>query len=300
MKRASRPALKLCIALAAAAPICGVARAQTKPLTAREIVSAIQEHVGVPWKTPTVDTFKAGNPDTPVTGVAVTMMATLDVLQRAVANGQNMVITHEPTFYNHYDDKPEGMDANDPVWTEKRAYIEKHNLIIWRFHDHWHMRKPDGILTGMVHALGWEKYQSSPDQNLFTLPEITLQQLADDVAHRLDTPVMRVVGNPEMKVTKIGLNPGFTGFARETQMLEKDNVEVLLVGETREWETVEYAADAVTEGKRKALIVIGHIPSEQGGMEECVRWLQTFVKEVPIAFVPTKQPFWTPTARPSR
>jgi len=30
-----------------------------------------------------------------------------------------------------------------------------------------------------------------------------------------------------------------------------ENVEVLLVGETREWETVEYAADAASEGRKK-------------------------------------------------
>src|SRR5260370_21746924 len=71
-----------------------------------------------------------------------------------------------------------------------------------------------------------------------------------------------------------------------------ENVEVLLVGETREWETVEYAADAVTEGKRKALIIIGHVPSEQAGMEEGARWLKTVVKKVPVEIVPTKQPFW--------
>jgi len=67
---------------------------------------------------------------------------------------------------------------------------------------------------------------------------------------------------------------------------------VLLVGETREWETVEYAADAVSEGRKKALIVIGHIPSEQAGMEECTRWLKGFVKGVPVEFVAAKQPFW--------
>lgn len=70
-------------------------------------------------------------------------------------------------------------------------------------------------------------------------------------------------------------------------------MQVLLVGETREWETVEYAADAVTQGRNKALIVIGHVPSEQGGMEECTRWLKEFVKEVPVEFVATKEPFWT-------
>src|SRR5580700_10315487 len=141
------------------AGLCGhPAVAQQKKPTAREVVAAIQEHVGIPWEKETVDTFKAGNPDTPVTGIAVTMMVTMDVLQRAAANGQNFVITHEPTFYNHLD-VPEGMDASDPVWREKREFIEKHGMIVWRFHDHWHRRKPDGILAGMVHAMGWEKFQ---------------------------------------------------------------------------------------------------------------------------------------------
>jgi hypothetical protein len=27
-------------------------------------------------------------------------------------------------------------------------------------------------------------------------------------------------------------------------------------------------------------------------MEEAVRWLKTFVTEVPIVFVPTRDPFW--------
>jgi len=101
-------------------------------------------------------------------------------------------------------------------------------------------------------------------------------------------------------VTKLALSPGAAGFQRETHALEMENVEVLLVGETREWETVEYAADAASEGRKKALIVIGHVPSEQAGMEECARWLKTFVKYVPIEFVPTKQPFWTPGERTVR
>src|SRR5438309_1559978 len=77
------------------------AAAQQGKVTARELVSQIQKQVGVEWQKDTVDTFKAGNPDTVVTGVAVTMMATMDVLQRASAQGLNFVITHEPTFYAH-------------------------------------------------------------------------------------------------------------------------------------------------------------------------------------------------------
>ncbi|HEX3120062.1 MAG TPA: Nif3-like dinuclear metal center hexameric protein [Candidatus Acidoferrum sp.] len=267
--------------------------AQSNGPTARQIVKMIQDNVGVPWQKDTVDTFKAGNPDTPVTGIAVTMMATMDVLERAAANHENFVITHEPTFYNHLD-VPEEMPQSDPVWAEKRAFIEKHNMVVWRFHDHWHERKPDGILVGMVHVLGWEKYQRKDFPYGFALPETTLAKLAQETATKLGSSVLRVVGNPDMKVTKIALSPGAAGFVTETHALERDDVEVLMLGETREWETVEYAADAVTEGKRKALIVIGHIPSEQAGMEECTRWLETFVKGVKIEFVPAKQPFWLP------
>src|ERR1700689_5271665 len=88
-------------ALLAAASLACTAPSQTSQPTAREIVKAIQDHIGIPWMAQTVDTFKAGDPDTPVTGIAVTMMATLDVLHGAAANQRNFIITHEPTFYSH-------------------------------------------------------------------------------------------------------------------------------------------------------------------------------------------------------
>jgi putative NIF3 family GTP cyclohydrolase 1 type 2 len=268
------------------------ANAQEHRITAQEVVAEIQKQVGVEWKKDTVDTFKAGNPDTPVTGIAVTMMATMDVLQRASAKGLNFVITHEPTFYAHLD-TPEGMPESDPVWAEKREFIQKHGMVVWRFHDHWHMRNPDGIEAGMVHSLGWEKFQKPENQYLFVVPETTVKRLAEEVANKLDSAVVRVVGEPEMKVTRIAFSPGAAGFQTETHALEQEDVQVLLVGETREWETVEYAADAVTQRRNKALIVIGHVPSEQAGMEECTRWLKGFVKNVPVEFVAAKQPFWT-------
>jgi putative NIF3 family GTP cyclohydrolase 1 type 2 len=267
--------------------------AQERPLTAREVVQRIQEHVGVPWQKETVDTFKAGDPDTKVTGIAVTMMATFDVLQRTAASGANLIITHEPTFYNHLDDLKEiPQKENDAVLAEKLAFIKEHHLVVWRFHDHWHRRTPDGIEAGMTHALGWEAFQDKQNQYLFTIPETSLEKLAADLKARLELHTMRVLGDPQMKVTRVALSPGSAGMQREIGALEKPDIQLLITGESREWETVEYAADAVSEKKNKALIVLGHIPSEQAGMEECTRWLKTFVSEVPVNFVPAAQPFW--------
>lgn len=286
--------MKRCLAASAALLLFAVVAAgQQKHLTAREVISRIQAHVGVPWQADTVDTFKAGNPDEPVTGVALTMMATMDVLERAAASGKNLVITHEPTFYNHLDKLdvlPE--KEKDPVLAAKLAFISEHHLVVWRLHDHWHMRTPDGIEAGMAHALGWEKQQDPENQYLFVVPETTLESLAADLKKKLDVHVLRVVGDPHLKITKAALVPGASGLQKETLALERNDVDVLVTGEPREWETVEYVADAVTQGQHKGLIILSHIPSEQAGMEECARWLKTFVTEVPIEFVPTKDPFW--------
>jgi hypothetical protein len=69
----------------------------------------------------------------------------------------------------------------------------------------------------------------------------------------------------------------------------------MIIGEDHEWEMIEYAADAIEEGQLKGMIVVGHIPSEQAGMKEVTRWLKTFVTEVPIHFIPTRDPY-----RPAR
>jgi putative NIF3 family GTP cyclohydrolase 1 type 2 len=246
----------------------------------------------VPWKNETVDTFKSGDPNAKVTGIATTMMTTLDVLQRAAARGDNLIITHEPTFYDHMDTSKElPMGESDPVLAEKRKFIEHHHLIIWRFHDHWHRNTRDGILAGEVRALGWEKYQDATNPYLFTVPETTVGKLSDEIQSKLGIFVMRVVADRDMKVKRIAFSPGASGFRREVGALEMPDVDLLLAGEPREWETVEYVADAIAEGRHKALIILSHVPSEQFGMDECAKWLKTFVTEVPIEFVPAKDPF---------
>lgn len=263
-------------------------------LTARQVVSLIQQHVGVPWRAETVDTFKAGDPDTPVTGIASTMMATFDVLKRANAQKANLIITHEPTLYNHEDSTASFEAVNDPVWREKEAFIREHHLVVWRFHDHWHLHPPDGILSGMVHALDWEKDQNSGTPNLFAFPQTTVRALAKNIQEKIGIKTLRVVGNPDLQVTKAALVPGAAGTQKHLVFLRRNDVDVLIIGEVPEWETIEYVADAAAEGKPKALILMGHIPSEQAGMLSCADWLKTFIKGVPIIFVSTPEPFWTP------
>jgi putative NIF3 family GTP cyclohydrolase 1 type 2 len=263
-------------------------------LTARDVIERIQKNVGVPWREQTVDTIKAGTPETPIKGIATTMMATLDVVQRAAAAGKNMVITHEPTFYSH-EDKTDVLQ-DDPTFRFKQNFLTAHDMVVFRFHDHWHARRPDGIATGMAEALGWDKNRDAQHPNQFLFDGVTLANLARQIEDKLKIRTMRVIGDPSMRVRTVA---GTWGYNSSLRPFARPDLDVLVIGEAREWELIEYAADTVTSGTKKGLIVLGHIPSEQSGMLLCANWLKEFVSEVPIEFVPAAEPFWSPKAPPA-
>ncbi len=220
--------------------LAGVAAAALAPaqneetVTAAQVIVRIQEHVGVPWRKETVDTIKSGDPSTRVTGIATTMFATYDVLQRAAAQGRNFVITHEPTFYSHQDRTEQLITANDPVYADKEKFIRDHNMVVFRFHDHWHVRRPDGILEGMTQKLGWQQYQDSTTPNVYRLPETTLESLASTMRKKLGASTMRVTGKRDRKFSKVALAPGAGGSASHLRLLRRDDIEVLAIGEVPE------------------------------------------------------------------
>ena len=267
------------------------AQSSSQALTAAEVMQRVIAATGATPPPDTVDTLKAGDPATLVTGIVTTFMDTYSVLEKAVASGKNLIITHEPTFYNHRDDQTPL--AADPVLTQKLTYIREHHLVVWRFHDTWHLRQPDGILVGMVDQFGWKQYQSKTNPHLFTLPPTTVGQVAASLQARTGARAIRIVGDPAMPVTEVELLPGAAGSDKQIKALQQDDVELLVAGESREWETVPYVQDAAAEGRHKALILLGHEVSEEAGMVECARWLRTIFPGLPIAFIPASEPFQT-------
>jgi putative NIF3 family GTP cyclohydrolase 1 type 2 len=258
------------------------------PPTAGQIVDRIKANVGVPWRAETVDKIVAGTVDIPVKGIATTMMATLDVIQRAAAAGKNLVITHEPTFWLHQDTVT-GLEQ-DSTYQFKSDFIRKNNMAVFRFHDHWHAHKPDGIATGMANELGWD----TQNPRNFSFPAVKLSSLVKEIQSKLQIRTMRVVGDPNLIVNRVAASWGYTSQEGGIRMLARPEVDAVIVGEAREWEVVEYAQDAIAAGKKKALIVMGHVVSEQAGMKYCAEWLKTFISDVPIEFVAAAEPFWSP------
>jgi hypothetical protein len=107
---------------------------------------------------------------------------------------------------------------------------------------------------------------------------------------------VRVVGDPATLVTKAALLPGASGLTKQVAMLERDDVQVLVAGESAEWEAIEYVRDAAAlaragHGEPKALILLGHEPSEEAGMQQCATWLRSILPGLKIDFIPAGSPF---------
>jgi putative NIF3 family GTP cyclohydrolase 1 type 2 len=266
-------------------------------LTAGEVKERIRAHVGMPWLSDTmkttVDNIVAGDAGTPVRGIATTTMATLEVLQKAVEEGKNMVISHETPYYFH-PDKTDDIKGNATL-DYKLDFIRKHNIAIMHMHDHWHHRKPDGIAAGMVREMGWQKYVDPSDPKKFTFPGESLLHFTQAIQTHLQIRTMRVVGHPSMQVRGVYANWGYVKRELGIELLSRPDIDALVTGETQEWEVVEFVQDMIASGQKKALVLLGHVASEEGGMRYCADWLRTFITEVPISFIPAPEPFWNPS-----
>jgi putative NIF3 family GTP cyclohydrolase 1 type 2 len=264
------------------------ARAQSGQITAGEIVSRIKKNLGIPWNDSTYrDTFKTGGPETLVKGITSCFMSSLDVLQRSVKAGNNMIISHEPTFWSDAD-KVDVLQG-DPLYKFKLDFARQNNLAVWRIHDHWHARKPDGIAFGWNKRMGWDKYQVEGDQRRWKIPQTTLGELAKYVAKTLESTSIRVIGDPNLKVAAVGR--GAHTLSGNVEAMP--GVDCLIISEAREYESFEFCRDVVLSGEKKGAIILPHEAGEESGMEYFATWVKPFVPEVPVQFISTRDDFLT-------
>jgi len=233
----------------------------------------------------TVDTLKAGSPDTRVTGIVTTMFATIGVIRTAIDLGANFIIAHEPTFYNHADKTDWLMD--DDVYRYKAEILKKHNIAVWRNHDYIHRLVPDGVSIGVLDRLGWRKYTDRDELNIITIPVVRLKDLIRHTKAKLNIEKVRYIGDPLQKCSRIVLIPGAAGGKTQIEAIGKYKPDVLMVGEIQEWETAEYVRDALAKGDNLSLVVLGHIASEEPGAEYLLNWLKKNVPGVKATHVPT-------------
>jgi putative NIF3 family GTP cyclohydrolase 1 type 2 len=252
--------------------------------TVQQVIDVILSAVPNALREQTVDTLKAGDAAMPVHGIVTTFTATMDVIRRAEEIGANLIITHEPTFYDHADQLAPWL-AKDAVVMTKKALLEERRMAVWRFHDNWHRHQPDGILTGIVRKMGWQDARDPHTDTLFHRPETTLAHLVEELKQIFGLPMVKLIGDPQQRIQHVGLMVGAPGSKWQVKFLSEHAVDVLICGEIVEWMVGEYVRDASLQGRKLSLIVLGHVVSEQAGMQYLVDWLHPKLPALPIQYV---------------
>ena len=91
---------------------------------------------------------------------------------------------------------------------------------------------------------------------------------------------VRYIGDPEQHCSRVLFMPGAPGGQRQIEAIAKVKPDVLICGELQEWETAEYVRDARAKGDKIALVVLGHIASEEAGSEFMLNWLKKNVPKI--------------------
>lgn len=233
----------------------------------------------------TCDTLKAGSPDTEVAKVAVCCFTTPKVVREAAAWGAQLLITHEPTYYDHWDN-----ECHLPVGIAKRKLIESTGMAVYRYHDHPHMAPEDLICQGEIKALGLPGRITEIagfGVTHYELDEpITPRLLAEQIERNFGIAHVRICGTTDKPCTKLSFAWGTPGGMMEELAGES---EIILTGEACEWKLAEYARDADELGLTKALLILGHCGSERDGMAHIAGLIQSRFPDLEVKYFQSEE-----------
>ena len=184
----------------------------------REFINWMKTSMDVEWKETTIDVYLYGDPDTELQNVAVTMMATQEVLEKAVRRGCNLIITHEPLFYNHHHNQH---FLDDAVYTAKEAYLRTHGLCIFHLHDNLHHPGLDYIAAGMARKLNWESCRTDESLKSFRMPGVKLEQILRDIDTKLEPAALKYIGDTDFAYENVVTSWGFMGMENGVNLINQ-------------------------------------------------------------------------------
>ncbi len=250
-----------------------------------------------PWVDPerTVDTFKWGDPGAEVNGVAVSWMSRWATLKAAHAQGLNVFVTHEPTFWDHLENPVHGTAEDRKA---KEAWLEDSGMVVIRCHDMLDQMPGYGIQDGWAKWLGIHgKPYEQIDQyrRVYDTEPVRLADLAKQVAEKL-APLgqhwVEFLGDPDQLVSHPGIGTGaIVGGVDALVNYRNRGSDVVLLTEHTRWRELAWAEDVGL-----ALLLIAHSVSEAPSMMALADHLQERYPDVPVTYVPAECPTKLATA----
>lgn len=239
----------------------------------------------------TCDGVQYGDASQPCTGIAVTCNPSAEVIRQAAGRGCNLVLGHEPLFYDGWDET--GWLETDRVLAAKKKLLDETGVVVVRDHDHMHNDRPDGIFGGLERRLGWQAYrrevENLPLGFFYVLPKTTVCAVANHVARVMNIPGIRILGDPELSVERVLIAAHFLGTDWDRigiRNIEQTDAQLVIPGEVIDWTLCSYIQDSNALGIHRAVLNVGHYNLEEPGMKDFAGDLAARLGvEVPVRFL---------------
>jgi len=246
---------------------------QNKPLRAKDVNAYLRSLETV--DEPSVDRVIIGDPDTVVSKIGTCWMPYWNTCKKAVSQGINLLIAHEPTFYTHWDldlEKDRLKAAKcladyTRLREEKSKWIKDAGLVIIRCHDVLDKIKGFGVPFALGRALGFQDsdiIRSQTYYNVYQTPKKSAIEIARDIAGKLQLqgqPGVAFYGRDDYQVSSVGVGTGCFCDPTEYGLLKPDMF-IAINDSIRTWVQTTYAQDA-----GQPLLVIDHGTAEDPGMQ---------------------------------
>jgi putative NIF3 family GTP cyclohydrolase 1 type 2 len=220
----------------------------------------------------TVDRVIVGDPEAEVARCVVTWMPTMSALEEMVGRGITFMVCHEPAFWNHHDQLPEG----DSAIAQKLAFVRRHGLTIVRNHDCWDRWPEIGIPWAWGQHLGFEgrpvAVGAKGYQHRYDIAPLPLGEFARRVAKAcavLGEPAVQVTGKMDQIVSRIGVG---TGCACDIGTFIEMGCDLSIVCDDGScyWKDIQRAREI-----GHPVVRVNHGTSEEPGMVTLTRYLNT-------------------------
>ncbi len=241
-------------------------------------------------KETTVDTIKIGDGDKPIEKVGVCWYSSIQTIQSSIDTGCDLLITHEPTWWDHFD-KPGGWREKEPGLT-KTKLLEKSGMVVLRLHDSWDRWPKIGIRDSFAKTLGLDNFILEGDDRwhaIYEVQEQTLKEFAGYVAEKikpLGDDAVQVMGNPDMKVRYPSIGIGCCG--PKDNMIEKgSDVLIMCFDGATYWRDRDRFAEYGV-----GVITLEHGSTEMSGMQAMTGYLKETWPELNVQYFDNHWKAW--------
>jgi len=286
-------------------------------LSVSEVIGKLRTAVGTSWKDQPWDGLQAGGMDVPVSGIAVVWAPGLALLKDAVARGCNLILCKDPVFWFEKEDPLKNPDTATSRIAEgvvgrtqwdvidkteihriKQEFITANKLNIYRISENWdgaHQLATQGLLS----ALGWKQADSFVADERFPntktvivqIPTDELIRVAEHAKKSVGSKSTRLLGERSAKVTKVAVHPGVLTIPAATRIGKTPGLDVILTGETCEWEAFTYTEDWISSGHGKGFIMLGLAATSDTAAREVAAWVHRAVPSTKVEFLASGDPF---------